>query len=68
MDAERSSGSAASLHWAQRALAMSALDERAVRRAIELHDRLGDGPGAIRTYDRFAAAMRDDYSGAPESA
>jgi DNA-binding SARP family transcriptional activator len=40
-------------------------DERALRRAITLLDRLGDRAGALRLYDEFARRLRAEYDAEP---
>jgi serine/threonine-protein kinase len=51
--------------WARRAVRYAWDDERALRRAITLLDRLGDRAGALRLYDEFARRLRAEYEAEP---
>ncbi len=51
--------------WARRAVRYAWDDERALRRALILLDRLGDRAGALRLYDEFARRLRAEYEAAP---
>ena len=51
--------------WARRAVRYAWDDERALRRALVLLDRLGDRAGALRLYDEFARRLRAEYEAAP---
>jgi serine/threonine-protein kinase len=42
-------------------------DERVLRRAMTLLDRLGDRAGAIKMYDEFASRLRADLEVEPSS-
>jgi DNA-binding SARP family transcriptional activator len=48
--------------WARRAALLAGDDERAIRRALVLLDRLGDRAGAMRLYEDFAQRLRDELS------
>jgi len=55
-------------HWARRAAELAVDDEVALRRVLELLDRVGDRAGAIRVYDDFARRLRDiEVEPAPET-
>jgi DNA-binding SARP family transcriptional activator/TolB-like protein len=57
---------AEALHCAQRARAVGRdLDEPALRRVLELYDRLGDRTGAIREYELFAARVDEEFGSVP---
>lgn len=62
---EREGNAAAAAHWARRAADLSPWDESSLCRLIELLDRLGDRAGAIRTYDRFARRLAEEYDAEP---
>ncbi len=51
--------------WARRAVRYAWDDERALRRALVLLDRLGDRAGALRLYDEFARRLRAEYEAEP---
>lgn len=51
--------------WARRAVRYAWDDERALRRALALLDRLGDRAGALRLYDEFARRLRAEYEAEP---
>lgn len=51
--------------WAKRSVRFSWTDERALRRALTMLERLGDRAGALRLYDEFARRLRDDLDAAP---
>jgi DNA-binding SARP family transcriptional activator len=44
--------------WARRAVRYTGDDERVLRRAVQMLDRLGDRAGALRLYDDFARQLR----------
>jgi len=52
-------------HWARRAVALSTGDETAIRRLIELLDRIGDRAGALATYEAFARRLKDEMKAKP---
>lgn len=51
--------------FARRAAELAPEDEAALRRLIELLDRLGDRAGAVVAYEEFARRLRRDYDTAP---
>jgi DNA-binding SARP family transcriptional activator/TolB-like protein len=51
---------AAAGHWAHRATKMAPLDENLVTQAIELLDRMGNRPGAVRLYEAFARRLEEE--------
>jgi len=53
--------------WARRAVRHAWTDERVLRRAMTLLDRLGDRAGAIKVYDEFASRLRADLEVEPSS-
>lgn len=61
---------AAAVSWARRALELSPGEEPALRRLMELLDQAGDRAGALRSYDDFAAWLREELEvePAPETA
>jgi len=48
-------------HWANWAVALLPDDEPSVRRLIELLDRLGDRPGAVRAYEKLVRLLGREY-------
>jgi DNA-binding SARP family transcriptional activator len=52
---------------ARNAMRFSWLDERALRRALMMLDRLGDRAGAARLFDEFARRLRSDLDVEPSS-
>ena len=42
-------------------------DERVLRRALTMLDRLGDRAGALRTYDDFARRLRREFDADPSA-
>lgn len=52
---------------ARRAVHFSWDDERMLRRALEMLERLGDRSGALRLYDEFARRMRTEYDASPST-
>lgn len=59
--ADSSPADADRMRWARRAAAMTPDDEGALRRLVELLDRLGDRTGAIRAYEEFSRRLKIDY-------
>jgi serine/threonine-protein kinase len=53
--------------WARRAVRHAWTDERVLRRAMNLLDRLGDRAGAIKMYDEFSNRLRADLDVEPSS-
>jgi serine/threonine-protein kinase len=51
--------------WARRAMRYAWDDERALRRALTLLDRLGDRAGALRLYEEFTRRLRAEYEAEP---
>jgi DNA-binding SARP family transcriptional activator/TolB-like protein len=51
--------------WARRAVDLSGNDERAVQRLLRLLLQLGDGAGALETYERFRARLSSEFDAAP---
>jgi len=51
--------------WARRSVRHAWHDERVLRRAISMLDRIGDRAGAIKLYDDFATRLRADLGVAP---
>jgi DNA-binding SARP family transcriptional activator len=51
--------------WARKAVSFSPDDEAALRRLLELLDRLGDRTGAIKEYEGFARRSREEYEADP---
>lgn len=63
---ERGNRAAASA-WALRAVDLAPYDESALRRLMELLDRLGDRSGAVRAFNQFASRLERDLSLAPSA-
>ncbi len=57
----------AAAQWARRAVRFSWSDERALRRALGMLDRLHDRAGAVRLYEEFARRLRADLEIAPSA-
>ena len=55
----------AALHWLEQAVEFLPTDEALLRRLLALTDSMGDRAGALRTYDRFAVLMREEYGVEP---
>jgi len=53
--------------WARRAVRHAWTDERVLRRAMSLLDRLGDRAGAIKMYGEFATRLRADLDVEPST-
>lgn len=51
--------------WARRAVRYTGVDERVLRRAMRMLDRLGDRAGALRMYDEFKRRLRQTLDGDP---
>jgi len=58
---------AAASAWALRAVELAPYDESALRRLIELLDRLGDRAGAVRAFNQFASRLERDLSLEPSA-
>jgi serine/threonine-protein kinase len=52
-------------HFARRAADLTPDDEGALRRLMEMLDRLGDRAGALAAYEDFARRLHRDYESAP---
>ena len=53
--------------WARRAVRHAWTDERVLRRAMNLLDRLGDRAGAMKIYDEFSNRLRADLDVEPSA-
>ena len=53
--------------WARRAVRYSGTDERVLRRAMTMLDRVGDRAGALRLFEDFARRLRTDLDAAPSA-
>jgi DNA-binding SARP family transcriptional activator len=54
-------------NWARRTVRHAWHDERVLRRAIAMLDRIGDRAGAIKLYDDFTSRLRADLSVEPSA-
>src|SRR5205085_2272801 len=61
---EHSGAAAAAAESARRAVALMG-DEGTLRQLIVLFDRLGDVPGAIKSYEEFANHLRREFDAEP---
>jgi TolB-like protein len=57
----------AAMHWLEKAVELLPTDEVLLRRLLVLTDSMGDRAGALRTYQRFAELVREDYGAEPSS-
>ena len=57
----------AAISAARRAVELAALDERSLRRLIELLDRLGDRSGALVAYERFERRLAAELESEPSA-
>jgi TolB-like protein len=64
---ERAGNGVEAVYWARRATAFAPDDEGALRRLIELLDRVGDRAGALREYQLFERGLRQDYELEPSA-
>lgn len=55
------------LHWARRAVALSADDEEMVRWCIALLGRIGDRTAALRTYEEFVQGLAEEFDAEPSA-
>ena len=55
----------AAMHWLEQAVELLPTDEALLRRLLVLTDSMGDRAGALRTYERFAELMREEYGVEP---
>ena len=53
--------------WARRASEFSQDDERMVRRALTMLERLGDRAGALHMFDDFARRLRREHNASPSA-
>ncbi|MBI4408968.1 MAG: hypothetical protein HY561_04635 [Gemmatimonadetes bacterium] len=53
--------------WARRAVELAPADEAALRRSLQLLDRIGDRSGAIAAYEEFARRLARDYQLEPSA-
>ena len=53
--------------WARRAVRHAWTDERVLRRALAMLDRLGDRAGAVKLYEDFAARLRAELDVEPSA-
>ncbi|HVT40625.1 MAG TPA: BTAD domain-containing putative transcriptional regulator [Gemmatimonadaceae bacterium] len=64
---ERESALSDAARSARRAVRFSWSDERTLRRAVLMLDRLGDRAGALRLFDEFARRLRAEFEVAPSA-
>ena len=67
-DRERAAGpghAAGAIHWARWAAGLTPDDEESLRRLLKLLIRVGDGSGAVRTYEQFATRLSQDLGITP---
>jgi TolB-like protein len=55
----------AALHWLEQAVELLPTDELLLRRLLALTDSMGDRAGALRTFERFAEVLREEYGVEP---
>jgi DNA-binding SARP family transcriptional activator/Tol biopolymer transport system component len=55
------------VRWARRAAELTENDERAVRRLIELLERVGDRAGALHVYDEFVGRLASEFDAEPSA-
>jgi serine/threonine-protein kinase len=53
--------------WARRAVHHASTDERVLRRAVQMLERLGNRAGAVKLYEDFAARLRADLNVEPSA-
>lgn len=53
--------------WARRAVRYTGTDERVLRRAVQMLDRLGDCAGALRMYEEFVRRVRETLDVEPSA-
>jgi DNA-binding SARP family transcriptional activator len=63
LESDREFTAAAS--WARRAVHHASTDERVLRRAVQMLERLGNRGGAVKLYEDFAARLRADLNVEP---
>ena len=64
-DAEGDGNTVAAMHWLEKAVELLPTDEVLLRRLLVLTDSMGDRAGALRTYDRFAGLIQEEYGVGP---
>jgi len=64
---ERAGNGVEAVYWARRAAGFAPDDEGALRRLIELLDRVGDRAGALREYQVLERRLRQDYELEPSA-
>jgi DNA-binding SARP family transcriptional activator/TolB-like protein len=67
-DRERAAGpghAAGAVHWARWAAGLTPDDEESLRRLLTLLIQMGDGAGAVRTYEQFATRLLQDLGITP---
>ena len=65
--AERNRKSGPATTWGRKAMALTHDDETALRRLIQLLDRMGDRAGALRAYDTFARRLKEEFGDEPSA-
>lgn len=65
--AERNRKSGPATTWGRKALSLTHDDETALRRLIQLLDRMGDRAGAVRAYETFARRLKEEYGDDPSA-
>jgi DNA-binding SARP family transcriptional activator/Tol biopolymer transport system component len=58
---ERQGDVGAAVDWTRKAVALEPESEVGIRRLIGLHARAGDNAAALRTYEEFAARLREEF-------
>ncbi len=58
---EADGNGAGAASWARKAASFSPDDEGALRRHLELLDRVGDRAGAVKEYEGFARRLKEEY-------
>jgi serine/threonine-protein kinase len=64
---ERGENLTLAARWARRVPLLATADERALRRAMLLLERVGDRAGAVQLYEDFARRLRADFELEPSS-
>lgn len=65
--AERNRKSGPAATFGRQALSLTHDDETALRRLIQLLDRMGDRAGAVRAYETFARRLKEEYGDDPSA-
>jgi TolB-like protein/Tfp pilus assembly protein PilF len=63
--AEEAGNLVAAMHWLEQAVELLPTDEVLLQRLLVLTDSMGDRAGALRTYERFADLVREEYGVEP---